>query len=471
MEEKINISGLVSRLSLRTGDTKKESEDFTREFVSLIISRLEVGDSVRIRDIGVFKCVEVGQRKSVDVSTGKDVTISAHRKVSFIPSKELAEKVNEPFEMFQTVEIDDAIADRLAGTPISESISTSTESAPDYEPEQPVTEQSVTEQSVTEQVATDSSITTGIAETIDVVNATDSTETLNVTDTPVQSEFPVSIESPVSVDVDNQDTPDSRDETDTSVISSPAEEVKQTEAPSEPAYKYDDDPIYQTVDDKPEAPYGHGESEDPEDLEESQVENPKIHGLKKKVRLNYWLGVATGVVATVLLVIIAYNIYGIHILKENEGIKDLQATMKTIAKEDSLATATAADDTAAVKDSQADASVSAAEVKEPDNSSVNTDGDDAKEKTVATQPSDKKVYDTITTSRYLTTMAKSHYGNYHLWPYIYKENAAFLGHPDRIKPGTKVVIPPLSKYGVNATNPKDIEKAKKLGAGIYSRYQ
>lgn len=90
---------------------------------------------------------------------------------------------------------------------------------------------------------------------------------------------------------------------------------------------------------------------------------------------------------------------------------------------------------------------------------------------VPTEASDAVEYDTITKTRYLTTMAKDHYGNYHLWPYIYMENQKFLGHPDRIKPGTKIVIPRLSKYGVDPKNPKDIEIAKKKGIEIYSRFQ
>lgn len=89
----------------------------------------------------------------------------------------------------------------------------------------------------------------------------------------------------------------------------------------------------------------------------------------------------------------------------------------------------------------------------------------------ATRPSDEPVYDTITKTRYLTTMAKEHYGNYHLWPYIYEENKARLGHPDRIRPGTKVVIPPLSKYGVNPASKADIAAAKKKGVEIYNRYK
>lgn len=90
---------------------------------------------------------------------------------------------------------------------------------------------------------------------------------------------------------------------------------------------------------------------------------------------------------------------------------------------------------------------------------------------VPTAPSDRPVYDTIGKTRYLTTMAKDHYGNFNLWPYIYEENKSFLRHPDRIRPGTQVVVPNLSKYGVDPNNKKDIEKAKALGVEIYSRYK
>lgn len=90
---------------------------------------------------------------------------------------------------------------------------------------------------------------------------------------------------------------------------------------------------------------------------------------------------------------------------------------------------------------------------------------------VATVPSDAVVVDTVTTTRYLTTIAREHYGNFNLWPLIYKENEKVLGHPDRIRPGTKVVVPPLSKFGIDPKNPKDVEKIKQKGIEIYSRYK
>ncbi|MDE6792050.1 MAG: HU family DNA-binding protein [Muribaculaceae bacterium] len=106
------------------------------------------------------------------------------------------------------------------------------------------------------------------------------------------------------------------------------------------------------------------------------------------------------------------------------------------------------------------------------------------EDVVPTQPSDlntdeKKgdeketvpVYDTVTTTRYLTTIAKEHYGNFNLWPIIYEENKAILGHPDRIKPGTRVVVPPLSKYHVDPKNESQIKEIKRKGVMIYEKFK
>lgn len=84
--------------------------------------------------------------------------------------------------------------------------------------------------------------------------------------------------------------------------------------------------------------------------------------------------------------------------------------------------------------------------------------------------SDLIAYDAIGNTRYLITMAREYYGNPEFWPYIYEENKDRFGHPDRITPGTMVLVPRLSKYGVDPKNPADVEKAKQLGRAIYARY-
>lgn len=84
--------------------------------------------------------------------------------------------------------------------------------------------------------------------------------------------------------------------------------------------------------------------------------------------------------------------------------------------------------------------------------------------------SDTLAYDKIGRDRFLTTMAKEYYGNPDFWSYIYEANSHRFGHPDRIKPGTSVIIPNLDRYGVDPKNPADVEKAKSLAREIYARY-
>ena len=84
--------------------------------------------------------------------------------------------------------------------------------------------------------------------------------------------------------------------------------------------------------------------------------------------------------------------------------------------------------------------------------------------------SDTIAYDRIGKERFLTTMAREYYGNPDFWSYIYEANSHRFGHPDRIKPGTSVIIPNLDRYGVDPKNPADVEKAKALAREIYARY-
>ena len=87
------------------------------------------------------------------------------------------------------------------------------------------------------------------------------------------------------------------------------------------------------------------------------------------------------------------------------------------------------------------------------------------------KPTEQPQYDTVKANRFLTTMARQHYGNLNFWVYIYEENQAIMGHPNKIKPGTMVKIPPAEKYGIDANDPVSVQKAKVKAVEIYSRYQ
>lgn len=115
-----------------------------------------------------------------------------------------------------------------------------------------------------------------------------------------------------------------------------------------------------------------------------------------------------------------------------------------------------------------------AESRPADGASADTTVEEAAEKeeeVAPTQPSDGLRRDTISKTRYLITMAREYYGNSNFWVYIYIENSSKLGHPDRIKPGTEVIIPDLKKYGVNPNMQKDIDEAQMLGTQIYSSFK
>ena len=81
------------------------------------------------------------------------------------------------------------------------------------------------------------------------------------------------------------------------------------------------------------------------------------------------------------------------------------------------------------------------------------------------------VVDKVTSTRYLTTMARHYYGDINFWVYIYEENSDKLGSPNKIKPGTEVVIPPKEKYNINVLDTLSIKIAKEKAKEIYAKYR
>ncbi len=372
MNEKITLPTLVSLLADKTGKQKKQCEDFLREFFNTLVDAMEAGENVRIKSLGTFKVVAVEPRKSVNVNTGEQMEIPGHNKIVFVPAKELAEEVNAPFAMFESIEIpDNALEDPL--------------------------------------------------------------------------------------------------------LSSESESAAQAEEDPLPSSAISD----QTVSAAQAAGYPEPDEDSDENEQEFELENesgldsfPIVSQLNKEhneTRRNYrfLLGFACGVACAAVICLCAYLFF-------------FEKWVATVSEEKNTEVSAQAETSGQLTDADV------RQVPEPDvldsdkKDLIEASDADSKNEQMAkteqtaevpTRPSDEPVYDTITKTRYLTTMAKEHYGNYNLWPYIYEENKAILGHPDRIRPGTKVIVPPLSKYGVNPSDPDDIAKAKKKGVEIYARYQ
>lgn len=72
-----------------------------------------------------------------------------------------------------------------------------------------------------------------------------------------------------------------------------------------------------------------------------------------------------------------------------------------------------------------------------------------------------EVVDTIRKGVFMTTLSLKHYGNKAFWVYIYEENKARITNPNAVPPNTPVIIPPKSKYNIDATSTTALEIALK----------
>ena len=83
---------------------------------------------------------------------------------------------------------------------------------------------------------------------------------------------------------------------------------------------------------------------------------------------------------------------------------------------------------------------------------------------------EKPVYDTVTGTNYLAKMARKYYGRSSYWVFIYQANTDVLDNPDRIKPGTRVFIPPKSSFA-EATDAATQKKANRIRAELDKKYK
>lgn len=79
------------------------------------------------------------------------------------------------------------------------------------------------------------------------------------------------------------------------------------------------------------------------------------------------------------------------------------------------------------------------------------------------------VYDNITQTQFLTTLARKHYGVKNYWIFIYEANPD-LGDPNKIRPGTRLLIPDRSTFE-EATPEATAEKARQHLNRLSAKYK
>lgn len=111
MSDKLNHSDLSALLAKEAKISGAKAEFFTKAMFELIIEGLEQDGIVKINGLGTFRITDVADRSSVNVNTGEKIEIKGHKKITFLPADTLKESVNQPFAMFEPVEVDENYKD------------------------------------------------------------------------------------------------------------------------------------------------------------------------------------------------------------------------------------------------------------------------------------------------------------------------------------------------------------------------
>ena len=456
MNQKITFPELVNAISESTGYSKHLSEEFLKELFSLIANTLASGENVKIKKLGTFKVIEVDARKSVKVGTGEEIEIPGHKKVSFTPDKELAEAINLPFAAFETIELKDSVTDEMLEStddqPLTDDIST--EVKKEDAPPLPLTEWDAEDDAddideTKDDIAPESSETPYEGDDITQSNLD------NIADyNDIEEDDSIIIAASDEIDIEPTSDDNETDATAESIDSVDSESAE--ERPSETVEISEQRIIETTISEasinqestseESDSQTIAAERESSENSLQSDIDSNEETTTRRK---GFLPGFIWGIVASLAVFAIAAT--AIYFVNPQLFNIDSEASAQStqITSVDNLTT----DSASAITDT-AQGSTSEEKVIMPD-----------------TKPSDEVVYDTISLTRFLTTMAREHYGNYHLWPYIYEENSKILGHPDRIRPGTRVVIPSMEKYNINPDDPECIKQAKRKGVEIYNRYK
>ena len=456
MNQKITFPELVNAISESTGYSKHLSEEFLKELFSLIANTLASGENVKIKKLGTFKVVEVDARKSVKVGTGEEIEIPGHKKVSFTPDKELAEAINLPFAAFETIELKDSVTDEMLEStddqPLTDDIST--EVKKEVTPPLPLTEWDA-EDDADDIDETKDDIAPESSEMPDEGDDITQSDLDNIADyNDIEEDDSIIIAASDEIDIEPTSDDNETNATAESIDSVDSESAE--ERPSETVEISEQRIIETTISEASINQESTSEESDSQAIvaeRESSEESLQLEADSNEETSTRRKGFLPGFIWGIVASLAVFAIAATAIYFVNPQLFDIDSEASTLSTQIASADNLATDSTSAITDT-AQGSTSEEKVIMPD-----------------TKPSDEVVYDTISLTRFLTTMAREHYGNYHLWPYIYEENSKILGHPDRIRPGTRVVIPSMEKYNINPDDPECIKLAKRKGVEIYNRYK
>lgn len=470
MNAKITLVELSELMAASTSTSRKVCELFLRELFATISQALIQGETVKVKGIGTFKITAVKPRKSVNVVTGEDIQLNSHNKLTFTPDKSLAAAVNQAFDQFEAVFLDDAVTEEklaeidqqypsifkngdeegkeVAETPKSEPVAPVQPEAEQPAPVQevePAPEPVVAPEPAPAPVAPVPAPVEPVPAPVEPVSA------------PVEPAPKPRVAPAMARPVDHPAAATAAGDAQPAVERKPMLVGIPIEGPSKPVPE--PEPEEETVADRhfyrPEPRNVYTPT--PEQIEEA-THRPKRH----------WLWILLGAVAVGALVWLLARGGG-------EGKVDEQQPPQIVAADtltDEQVQQIEMEKKAEAEKAEESRVNSEEKVKKAVNETIEKDGKgdsqakaDKPEKPADTgKPgqSSGEVTDVVTSQIVLTTLSEKHYGSPWFWVYIYEENVArgIIHDPNNIRPGTKVVIPPASKYGIDPKDKAALRKAQ-----------
>lgn len=481
MNANITFVELVDLMANATSTSKRVCELFLKDLFAVVSQELINGNNVTIKGVGTFKVTRVKPHKGVDAKTGSSKKISGYSKVTFTPDKSLAEAVNQPFAQFETVILDDAVTDeklveidKLHPSAISAEPLKEEPKPTGAKPQKPAPVATVQPESVPllddEPIYGESEIPVA----------------------PLPFELPQmqdAAPAPSLDDLIRSAVPADSNERVAPAVQAPAEEkpieekkiVKEKPVEEKPVKEEKPQPV-QSAKELERKPMLVGRPIDgpsqpvPEQEEEEKVETDR-HFYRPEPRNVYtptpeqieeatrkpdrrWLWLLLSAIAIILMFWLMAR-----------GCEDSQADVPeqevvaadTVADEEITEAVNTKDDSKSSEDDKSKKTMEE-KVKEEADKRIEKKEDAKPEQKPAAKASSssKEVTDVVTSQIVLTTLSEKHYGSPWFWVYIYEENVArgTINDPNNIRPGTRVVIPPASKYGIDPNDKASLKKAQ-----------
>lgn len=407
MNVTIALPALVAELAKTNNCPDETASEFLHALARVVSKGLAEDGTVTIKGIGIFKIIDKPGGAEVD----------------FLPDEELAAEVNAPFSLFEPVEL-------AAGV-----------SAADLDADVPVRETEIA--AVAEEtVTTEPSQATVVEEPVVPAAQPAVTATREACGAP---EIPAGLPPipPSETPVPEVNTPQAG-QTAAEPAATPVREQNSRPAP---------EPVSEPEPDRRPAPEPRTINETYSQTTRTYTESTPHHVREERIvkvvdrRPNKSAVALAAVIALVAGLAIGYLAYGwinfngprnVEISAEKVNV---HPAVPVVIETDTTATEVAPTDSAKTADA--------------------TETQPVAQPATPAAKSPAIVTDTVGGRRYLSVIARQHYGKDIFWVYIYEENKEHISNPNNVPEGLVVVIPPAEKYNIDPKSKESVHAAER----------